>query len=112
MMKRFTAIIIAVIIVFASSATGAAILITEAVNKNRSESTLKAEREKTYITDVFHDQGSVYMEPTEPEKGETVTLRLRTQRYNVTKAQILHYTSISVILALKPLTLPPFTATR
>lgn len=88
MMKRFTAIIIAVIIVFASSATGAAILITEAVIKNRSESTLKAEREKTYITDVFHDQGSVYMEPTEPEKGETVTLRLRTLRYNVTKAQI------------------------
>lgn len=40
------------------------------------------------IIEAFHDQGSIYMEPSAPGTEDEVTIRLRTVRYNVTKAQI------------------------
>lgn len=51
------------------------------------------ELKKAAITDVFHDQGSVYMVPLEPKAGETVTLRLRTAHHNVTEAALQYYTT-------------------
>lgn len=40
------------------------------------------------MMELFHDQGYVYMSDIEPDIGEKVTLRIRTGRYNVTKAKI------------------------
>ena len=42
----------------------------------------------TDIEEVFHDQGGIYMSPSAPKTDEEVTIRLRSSRYNVTKAQI------------------------
>lgn len=92
MKKRFIAVIAAAALVFASSAGGLSVAVAKAIKLSEEEKALKAEQEKTYISELFHDQGSVYMEPMEPEKDETVTLRLRTNRFNVTRAQI-QYTS-------------------
>ena len=44
------------------------------------------------ITEVFHDQGDIFMEPLEPSSSEAVTLRIRTSRFNVTNAQIQYTT--------------------
>ena len=44
------------------------------------------------ITDVFHDQANEYITPDEPKTTEDITLRIRTARYNVTKAQIQYTT--------------------
>ena len=44
------------------------------------------------ITDVFHDQANEYITPDEPTTTEDITLRIRTARYNVTKAQIQYTT--------------------
>lgn len=44
------------------------------------------------ITDVFHDQANEYITPDEPKITEDITLRIRTERYNVTKAQIQYTT--------------------
>lgn len=59
---------------------------------NTQEAKEKEEKEKTYIMDLFHDQGHIYMSPLEPKEGEKVTIRLRTERYNVTRAQIQYTT--------------------
>ncbi len=40
------------------------------------------------ITEVFHDQAGIYMTPYEPKTTDPVTIRLRTDRYNVTKVTI------------------------
>ena len=40
------------------------------------------------IVEAFHDQGGIYMSPSAPKKDEAVTIRLRGNRYNLTKAQI------------------------
>lgn len=42
------------------------------------------------ISDVFHDQGYIYMSPVEPDTTDKVKLTLRTQRANVNRAQVLY----------------------
>lgn len=44
------------------------------------------------IMEVFHDQANGYITPDEPKTTEDITLRIRTERYNVTKAQIQYTT--------------------
>ena len=38
--------------------------------------------------EVFHDQGHIYMDPTTPTSEDDVTVRIRSNRYGVTKAQV------------------------
>lgn len=56
------------------------------------EEELREKNSKANITEAFHDQANDYMVPLEPDKDDDITIRLRTERYNVTKAQI-QYTS-------------------
>lgn len=53
------------------------------------------------ITDLFHDQGYDYMTPEEPAAGEEVTLRLRTERNNVTDAYVMYNTGTETNVADK-----------
>jgi len=57
-----------------------------------SEKALKKSASMAEITNAFHDQGYIYMDPVAPTVKDDVTLRLRCDRYNVTKAHI-QYTS-------------------
>ena len=88
MKKRFILSIISLCLVFVLAAVGLTVVVIKSTKYNDEQKALKAQQEKTFIAELFHDQGSVYMNPLEPEKGEEVTLRLRTKRYNVTRAQI------------------------
>lgn len=92
MNKKRKALIIVLALFLVASGVLLAVTFLNVAKAKEQEAALKAENEKTYISDLFHDQGSVYMTPTEPEEGEQVTLRLRTQRYNVTRAQIQYTT--------------------
>lgn len=56
------------------------------------EKELKETNSKAKIEEVFHDPANEYMEPLQPTEEDDITLRIRTERYNVTKAQI-QYTS-------------------
>lgn len=58
------------------------------VKTSQREKELYAENNGANITEVFHDQANEYMEPLEPTKSDDITVRLRTERYNVTKAQV------------------------
>lgn len=95
-MKRYKAAIITACILFVLALAGTATLVARAITNDKNEKQLKAEKEKAPIVELFHDQGSIYMEPVEPKKGEDVTIRLRTERYNVTKAQIQYTTDNGV----------------
>lgn len=53
------------------------------------------------ITDLFHDQGYEYMTPAEPVAGEQVTLRLRTERNNVTDAYVMYNSGVETNVADK-----------
>jgi len=55
---------------------------------------LRATAANTAIGDVFHDQGYVYISDIEPSVNEDVTIRLRTEKYNVTSA-VLEYSNNS-----------------
>ncbi len=88
MKKRFVLSVISVCLSIALAVSGLTVVIIKSIKYNNEQKALKAEQEKTFITELFHDQGSVYMNPLEPEKGEDITLRLRTKRYNVTRAQV------------------------
>ncbi|MBQ7247621.1 MAG: hypothetical protein IJS22_05985, partial [Lachnospiraceae bacterium] len=87
-MKIKIAAVIAVVLILSA----AGILITNIIKTDRAEREAQQEqideKAKKLIEDVFHDQGGVYMSPLEPLENEDVTLRLRTDRYNVTRAQI------------------------
>lgn len=58
----------------------------------KKEQALKEKNQKASIVEVFHDQANEYMTPDEPTSKEEVTLRIRTERYNVTKVQIQYTT--------------------
>ena len=88
MKKRFILSIVSVCLAFLIAVSGLTVLMIKTFKFNNEQKALKAEQEKTFIAELFHDQGSVYMNPLEPKKGEDVTLRLRTKRYNVTRAQV------------------------
>lgn len=67
-----------------------------AVWENNENKQLKAENQETFIQELFHDQGHIYMTPLEPKVGEEVTIRLRSVRYNLTRAQIQYTTDKGV----------------
>lgn len=54
----------------------------------QKEMTAKTVSESGEITEVFHDQGDIYMNPVAPSTKDDVTIRLRSGRYQVSKAQI------------------------
>lgn len=81
--------IMAVICAFSVAITGGLIALSVIQYKvMANESRLKEEACIADITDAFHDQGDIYMSPTEPTEKDDVTLRLRCDRYNVSKAHI------------------------
>lgn len=92
MRKRIIALIVALSVVLVGGGTVLAATVADIIRDNKQDAQLKAEKEKTYIADLFHDQGHIYMTPDEPKAGEDITLRLRTERYNVTRAQIQYTT--------------------
>lgn len=93
--KKILLIILLAIVLIAGAAV-LAVTVSGYQEKKQADAELKAINEKTYITDVFHDQGDIYMTPLQPKTGETVTIRLRTQRYNVSRAQIQYTTDKGV----------------
>ena len=62
------------------------------ISAAKTEKELRAKNSKANITEIFHDQANEYMLPLEPTDKDDITIRLRTEKYNVTKAQI-QYTS-------------------
>lgn len=92
MKKRIIALLVALVLVFTASGTFLVTTLAGFFEDRAQEKELKAENEKAVIEDLFHDQGHIYMTPDEPKKDEMVTLRLRTARYNVTRAQIQYTT--------------------
>ena len=68
----------------------------EQKTEKTERTTVSAATETSYVQELFHDQGYIYMTPDEPAQGEEVTLRLRTVRYNVTRAQIQYTTDAGV----------------
>lgn len=57
-------------------------------NGYQAEKEAMAVAREAEITEAFHDQGGIYMSPLAPEKDDAVKIRLRGNRYNLTKAQI------------------------
>lgn len=49
---------------------------------------MQKEKSKSEIRNLFHDCASVYISTIEPEVGEAVTVRLRAEKGNVTKAYV------------------------
>lgn len=92
MRKRIIALLIVFALLLAGGGTTLAMSISDAIEQKTADEQRKAENERTYITELFHDQGYIYMAPLEPKVGETVTIRLRTLAYNVTRAQIQYTT--------------------
>ena len=88
MLKKVIAIYIALAVAFSGCATVGAMLLTKYVSNSKVQSAMKAENEMAEILDLFHDQTDLFMEPTAPTTEDEITFRLRTSRYNVTKAQI------------------------
>lgn len=92
MKKRIVALLVALLLVFMGSGAYFATTVAGILDDRAQEKELKTKNEKAVIEDLFHDQGHIYMTPDEPKKDEMVTLRLRTARYNVTRAQIQYTT--------------------
>lgn len=83
--KKAMAIICAAVIAVVGSCSA---LTYFSVSAYIDESALKEANSKAEITEAFHDQGYIYMSPAAPSADDDITIRLRTDRYNVTKAQI------------------------
>lgn len=96
MQRKRIVLIVVLAIILAGSAAALGMTISNFLTTKEADAELKETNEKTYITDVFHDQGDVYMTPLQPKEGEKVTIRLRTQRYNVSRAQIQYTTDKGV----------------
>ena len=88
MLKKVIAIYIALAVAFSGCATVGVMLLTNYISDSQVQSAMKAENEVSEILDLFHDQTDLFMEPTAPTAEDDITLRLRTRRYNVTKAQV------------------------
>ena len=87
-MKKIVAIIVAIVIVLSVGGFSA----VTAFKSYSDEKTLKADREVALISDLFHDQAYVYITPDEPTVRDNITIRLRTEKYNVTMAQVQYFT--------------------
>lgn len=86
--KRLIKVFSIVILVLAVLGVAAGISITNVKKQLQAEEELKEKNSKSSITEVFHDPANEYISPEEPTTEDDITLRLRTERYNVTKAQI------------------------
>ena len=54
----------------------------------RKEKAMMTAGETSESIELFHDQGHIYMSPVAPTEKDDVTIRMRSGRYQVTKAQI------------------------
>lgn len=88
--KRIIQIVAAVLILllFAACIYGG----IQLKKKSQLEEEKRKERSVAAITEVFHDPANEYITPDEPTSKDEVTLRIRTERYNVTRAQIQYTT--------------------
>lgn len=85
-MKSKKKIILVVVLLLLT--IGLSVGVVFAWNNYKKEKQIKEERQKAEITEVFHDQGGMYMSPSAPSKEDEVEIRLRCNKYNLTKAQI------------------------
>ena len=85
MRKRIIALIVALSVVLVGGGTVLAATVADIIRDNKQDAQLKAEKEKTYIADLFHDQGHIYMTPDEPKAGEDITLILNTTPFTATQ---------------------------
>ena len=83
--KKTIAVICAIAVAIVGCCTA---LMYYAVNIYKVEKALKEKNSISEITDAFHDQGDIYMTPAAPTEKDDITVRLRSDRYNVTKAQV------------------------
>ena len=88
MRKRIVGLLVVLALVLTGGGIVLAMTIRDVMETKAEAEKLRETNEKTPVSDVFHDPGYIYMTPLEPKVGETVTLRLRTKRYNVCRAQI------------------------
>lgn len=96
MPKRIIALIVAVAVIFAGSITALSINAVSLIKENRAEQEKKEKMQTSVIKELFHDQGYIYMTPDEPTVKQDVTIRLRAERFNVTRAQIQYTTDQGV----------------
>lgn len=96
-MRKSKKVLIAVLaLLLIACGVAAAMVVANIAERNKQEAARKEASEKAPIVEAFHDQGYTYMTPEEPKQNEEVTLRLRTERYNVTQAQIQYTTDEGV----------------
>ena len=88
MLKKVIALYIALLVALSGCVTVGVMLVTDYISEKEAQTAMKAENEVAIITDVFHDQTDLFLEPTAPTTEDEITIRIRTRRYNVTKAQI------------------------
>lgn len=62
----------------------------------RKEEQLRKKNSGADVKELFHDQADAYMDPLEPSEKDDITIRLRAERYNITKAQIQYTTDKGV----------------
>lgn len=79
---------IIVLIVLILLVAGLSVFSIFAYKNYQREKALKAEAQKAEITEVFHDQGGDYVSTISPQKDEKLVVRLRCEKYNLTKAQV------------------------
>ena len=87
MLKKVIAIYVALAIALSGSVVIGAMVLKDIINENKVQRAMREANINTEITDLFHDQGANYIVPSEPTTEDEITFRLRSRRYNVTKAQ-------------------------
>jgi len=91
-MKRKIIIRILIAVAAVAMASGCVMAGTYLQQQLQQEKELRKENSEASIVEVFHDPANEYITPDEPTNKDDITLRIRTERYNVTKAQV-QYTS-------------------
>lgn len=92
MKKRWIIIISICVVLLMSGGVFSGVYAAAQVKQAQQEEKLRAENSQASITEAFHDQANEYMVPLEPTKEDDITVRLRTKRYNVNKAQVQYTT--------------------
>lgn len=88
MLKKVIALYVALAIALSGSIAVGAVLISKMIKEQKALAALKAENENGAINTVFHDQAAQFVQPFEITTDDEITIRLRTVRFNVTRAQI------------------------
>lgn len=91
-MKKKILIIGLSVLVFAAGGVLTGTYVAAQAKEAQREEELREQNSKADITEVFHDQANEYFVPLEPTTEDDITVRIRTERYNVTKAQIQYTT--------------------